>query len=275
MSTAKSILGAAIKGFKKEWPKIATGLGAGLLVVGGYLLGRETPRYEAEIQKKEEEKGEKLTVKEKLPIAAKHFAVPAGTLATGTVLTVASAVENDRRIGLGTTAAALSEIATKNLDSYKDAAKEIVGEENAEKIQQKANEKLAEEIDIKPLDEEIFGDISNETEYWCYDLFCGGKPFRTTVNKLHALENELTSRILHGGDGVSISLAEAYDEMGHEYGSIADNVGWIFDSNKSHSDVRFNVASMVKNGEPVLTIAPEVVLLTPENFSMVTYGNWR
>ena len=275
MSTAKNILGVVLKGFKKEWPKIATGLGAGLLVVGGYLVGREVPRYEAEIQRKEEEKGEKLTIKEKLPIAARHFAVPAGTLATGTVLTVASAVENDRRIGLGTTAAALSEIATKNLDSYKDAAKEIVGEENAEKIQQKANEKLAEEIDIKPLDEEIFGDISNETEYWCYDLFCGGKPFRTTVNKLHALENELTSRILHGGDGVSISLAEAYDEMGHEYGSIADNVGWIFDSNKSHSDVRFNVASMVKNGEPVLTIAPEVVLLTPENFSMVTYGNWR
>lgn len=275
MSTAKSILGAAMKGFKKEWPKIATGLGAGLLVVGGYLLGRETPRYEAEIQKKEEEKGEKLTVKEKLPIAAKHFAVPAGTLVTGTVLTVASAIENNRRIGVGATAAALSEIATKNLDNYKDAAKEIVGEENADKIQQKANEKLAEKFDINPLNDDLIASISNETEYWCYDLFCGGKPFRTTVNKLHALENELTSRILHGGDGTSISLSEAYEEMGHEYGSIADNVGWIFDSDKSHSDVRFNVSAMLKNGEPVLTIAPEVVLLTPENFSTISYSNWR
>ena len=272
---AKKIFESAMNGLKKEWPKIATGLGAGFLVIGGYLVGREVPRYKAELQRKEEEKGEALTTKEKAVTAVKHFGPAAGAIAGGTIMVLASAIENDKRLNLATGAAALSEIAsknaTKNLLDYKEAAKEVLGEEDEKKVERKAAEKKIQEYGCtcEPCD------YIPEGKVYCYDLLMGGEPFITDVNTLHAIENEIKSNILAGGEGTEISLSEAYDLMGRTRTmKMADAFGWIFDDKTSHRDVNFNIDAMVVDGKPSLTICPYVVEIDTDYFEKPVKRYW-
>lgn len=272
---AKKIFESAMSGLKKEWPKIATGLGAGLLVVGGYLVGREVPKYKEELRRKEEEKGEALTGKEKLAVGVKHFGPAAGAIASGITMVAASAIENDKRLNLATGAAALSEIAsknaTKNLLDYKEAAKEVLGEEEKKKVDEKAAGKKIQEYGCtcEPCD------YIPEGQVLCYDLFMGGEPFVTDFNTLRAIENEVKSSILAGGEGTSVSLSEAYDLMGRKYSmKAADAFGWIFDDKTSHRDVNFNIDAMVVDGKPSLTICPYVVEIDTEYFEKPVKRYW-
>lgn len=263
---AKKIIAAVGKGLKKEWPKIATGLGAGLLVVGGFLAGREVPKYEEELRKKEEEKGEKLVFKEKAKIAVKHFAAPAGTIVAGAGLTVASAIENNKRIGIGTTAAAIGEIATKNLSTYKDAVEEVVSKDDIQKIEDKITEKKLEEQNLAP---DLSGAIP-EGKVLCYDLKFKMTPFWTDYNTLKAVENECMSRIV-GGYGSSISWNEALELLGVEGTETGEVFGWIFDDKTSHREVRFNIGTAIIDGQVVLTINPNFILLDQDFFEKPAY----
>lgn len=282
MNAAKKILQAATQGLKKEWPKIATGLGAGLLVTGGFLLGREVPKYKEELKKLEEEKRAnaaenksdeenpeevRLTFKEKAVVAVRHFAAPVGTILSGTGLLIASTVENDRRIGLGTTAAALSELATKNLSTYKEAVSEVVSEENLRQIEKKVTEKKLEEAHLEPPQT----DEMPEGKALCYDLSFGRAPFYTDYNTLRAVENEITSRILAGGFGTKVSLNEMFELFGQDAVTAGEALGWVFDDRESHRMADLNVSTALMNGKAVFTISPNVVEIDPEYFQKPSY----
>lgn len=272
---AKKIFGSAMNGLKKEWPKIAAGLGAGFLVVGGYLVGREVPRYKEELKRKEEEKGEALTSKEKFVVSVKHFGPAAGAIVGGAVMVAASMIENDKRINLATGAAALSEIATKNVTKdlldYKEAAKEVLGEEEQKKLAEKAKEKKLQDYEgtCEPCD------YIPEGQVLCYDLLMGGEPFPTDFNTLRAIENEIKSRLLASGEGSMISLSEVYDLMGRKYTmKAADAVGWVFDDRPSHRDANLHIDAMIVNGKPSLTICPEVLMIDTEYFDKPYRKYW-
>lgn len=272
---AKKIFESAMNGLKKEWPKIATGLGAGLLVVGGYLVGREVPRYKEELKRKEEEKGEALTGKEKFVTGVKHFGPAAGAIASGITMVAASAIENDKRLNLATGAAALSEIAsknaTKNLLDYKEAAKEVLGEEEKKKVDEKVKEKKLQEYGCtcEPCD------YIPEGKVFCYDLLMGGEPFVTDYNTLRAIENEAKSRLLASGDGSAISLSEIYEMMGRTRTmKMADVYGWIFDDKASHRNVDFVIGAAVVDGKPSLTICPEPIEIEPDYYDKPYRKYW-
>lgn len=272
---AKKIFESAMNGLKKEWPKIATGLGAGLLVVGGYLVGREVPRYKEELKRKEEEKGEALTGKEKFVTGVKHFGPAAGAIVSGVTMVAASAIENDKRLNLATGAAALSEIAsknaTKNLLDYKEAAKEVLDEEEKKKVDEKVKEKKLQEYGCtcEPCD------YIPEGRVLCYDLHMGGEPFVTDYNTLRGIENEIKSRLLASGDGAAVTLSEAYDLMGRKYTmKAADPLGWIFDDKPSHRNVDFHIDAAIVDGKPSLTICPEVVMIEPDYYDKPYRKYW-
>lgn len=285
MNAAKKILQATLNGLKKEWPKIATGLGAGLLVTGGFLAGREVPKYKAELEKLEAEKKAKaaenadggenpeevrLTFKEKAVAAVRHFAAPVGTILSGTGLLIASTVENDRRIGLGTTAAALSELATKNLSTYKEAVSEVVGEENLKQIEKKVAEKKLEEAHLEPAQT----DVMPEGKVLCYDLAFGRAPFYTDYNTLRAVENEVTSRVLAGGYGTKVSLNEMFELLGQDAVVTGEALGWVFDDWESHRMADLNISTALMNGQAVFTICPNVVEIDPDYFSKPSYRRY-
>ena len=264
---AKKIFESAMSGLKKEWPKIATGLGAGLLVVGGYLVGREVPKYKEELKRKEEEKGEALTGKEKLAVGVKHFGPAAGAIASGITMVAASAIENDKRLNLATGAAALSEIAsknaTKNLLDYKEAAKEVLGEEEKKKVDEKVKEKKIQEYGCtyEPCDYIPQGRVK------CYDLHMGGEPFLTDYNTLRAIENDFTSLLLTKKDGSFVTLSEIYETMGRTRTmKAADPLGWVYDDDEKHHMVDLGIGSAIVDGEPALTICPEPVLIDTQYY---------
>lgn len=276
---AKKIFEMASAGLKREWPKIATGLGAGILIVGGYLVGKEVPKYKEELERRKEEKGEELTAKEKLPIAAKHFGPAIGAITGGIIMVGASMIENDKRINLATGAAALSEIAsrnaTKNLLEYKDAAKEFLSEEEQEKVQKKADQKAQERGIEEYRCSYEHCDFIPQGQTYCYDLLIPGKPFPTTYNTLRAIENEYTSLLLEKKDGASVTLSEIYEAMGREEAAkAADPLGWVYDDDPTHRVVKLHIDSAIIDGTPALTICPEAVLIDTNYYATPCRRYW-
>ena len=270
MNKTKAFLEASAKGLKKHWPKIAVGVGSAFLLVGGYLLGREVPKYKEEVAEKERMEEGKLPKKEKLKIAAKHFAAPACAIAGGTLFVTASVCENNRRAKIGATACAISELTTGNLIDYKSAAKEILGEEKEKEIEKKAEEKKLEKAVPVP-------DIPiPEGKYWCYDVVFPTEPFLTDVNELKAAQNKICGDLLEMSEGDSITMSDFYDlvrprnTVKNEDGEVLDYFGWINDNKYSHAKPDLRIGSDVKNGIPVLTIKPNAVILDPDHFEMTT-----
>lgn len=269
MNTAKAFINATAKGMKKHWPKIAVGAGSAFLLIGGYLLGREVPKYKEEVAAKEAENG-KLPKKEKVKIIAKHFAAPTCAIAGGALFVTASVCENSRRAKIGATACAISELTSSNLIDYKEAAKEILGEEKEKEIEEKAKEKKLEKATCMPKTP------IPEGMYWCYDVRFGGEPFITDVNKLKAAENKIRGDLLEMGEGDSITLNDLYDLVRDRYAvknedaSALDYFGWINDNKYSHAKPELNIGSAVKDGIPVLTIAPNAIIIDPGYFEMTS-----
>ena len=266
MGIPKAFAQTVAKGFKKHWPKVAVGAGAGLLFVGGFLLGTEVPRYKKVIEEKEEEKGEKLTTGEKVKTAVKHFAGPASAVIVGTGLILAGTRENDKRIAVGTTAAALSEVASKNLATYTEAAKEVVGEEKEKEIQNKVKEKKLA-TSLNPPDNALPNEKS-----WCYELvFNDETPFAISYNDLVTIERNAEKRLNRKGYGSAITLNEVFEEMGRAPAKAGEAFGWIYDDDPSHRSINFNIETMIRDGHPVLTICPNVLIIDRSYFEVTDF----
>lgn len=271
MNTAKAFVNASAKTLKKHWPKIAIGAGSAFLLVGGYLFGREIPKYKEEVSRKQDEAGGKLPAKEKAKIAAKHFAAPTCAVVGGTLFVTASVCESSRREKIGAAACAISELTTGNLIDYKEAAKEILGEEKEQEIEKKAEHKKLEKM--PPIPE---GPIP-EGEYWCYDVAFATEPFLTNVNKLKAAQNKICGDLLEMSEGDSITMNDFYDlvrdqnSVKNKNGEVLEYFGWINDSKYGHARPDLNIGSDVtETGIPVLTIKPNAVILDRDRFEMTT-----
>ena len=272
MKNTKMIVDAVLKGLRKHAPKIAVGVGGALLLTGGYLLGREVPKYKKEVEEKsaELEEGEKLPVKEKAKIAAKHFAAPACAIAGGTMALCLSVHENEKRIAIGTTAATalskLTEAKSKELKEYKEAVKEIVSEEDNEKIESTAVQKREESITAEALDIPPYAPAPGM--HWCKDEVFGGQWFQTDIPTLQMCEIEGMRRLQAEGYGGCITLNEIYELIGHELIGVGEVFGCVYDPQKSGKMVDIRIGSAIVNGQLILTIAPNVDIIDPDYFDV-------
>ena len=275
MSTSKAIFDAALKGLKKHGPKIAAGVGGALLLVGGYLLGREVPKYQEELKKRKEEAEGELPKKEKAKIFAKHFAAPACAIVGGALSLGASVCESERRIAMGTTAAAMSEVATRSLEDHKQAVREVLGEEKAKEIEDKVEEIRGDRIG-KSLD--IPSTPADPGKFWCVDLIFGGKWFQTDVPTLRSIENDLERSLLVEGENATVSLNDAYERMGHELIGIGEAFVWRYDYHKKNGKggkmVDLGISSRIIDGQPVITISPTVEMPDDVKWSAKEFYSW-
>lgn len=268
MKNSKAIIDAVAKVIKKHAPKIAVGIGGALLLTGGYLLGKEVPKYKREVEMAEDQYAaeigeEKLPVKAKVKIAVRHFAAPICVIAGGTAALCLSVHENEKRIAIGTSAATalskLTEIKGKELSEYKEAVKEAVGEEEQGKIESVLAKKKGEPVAVDDLDIPPYP--TEKGKYWCRDLVFGGQWFQSDVPTLEKCEIELASRLLAEGYGSSAPLNDAYDLIGHELINAGEHFGFPYDPGKGHKMVDLRIDSMISNGELILTISPDVSLI--------------
>lgn len=276
MKNSKAILNAVSNGLKKHGPKIAAGVGGVLLVVGGYLLGKEVPRYKEALEKAKENAEGELSKKEKAKIFAKHFVTPICVTAGGALCLGASVIENERRmrqLAASSTFAAVSEMATmRKLSDYKDAVKEVIGEDKATEIKEKVKEieEKREEVDLS------FPQCAPEPGMmWCRDERFGGY-FQTTVAILESAENEIARWLNSAGVGETACLNDAYKLINHEMIGAGDDLGWIFTQNiKGLKLVDLGIGSDIKNGQAILTINPKVVLLDDMKYQPEKPIKWR
>lgn len=270
MSKTERFVEAMARGLKKSWPKIAVIAGGALLAIGGYKAGLEVPRYEKEIREKEKASEEKLKKTEKAKIAAKHFVAPVCMAAAGGMLLVASICENDRRTAIGSTAVAALEATSKTFADYKEATKEVAGEETEKEIRKKVKEKCLE--NTPAVQDPPFDKVppSMQDMYWCYDLAFGGEPFLTTKYKLEKAENEIQKQVLTGEE---VTLNEAYYILGMNPVKMGESYGWKYDpEHPSSGTVDLDISTTEKNGVPVFSILPNANLIDKGFYEISNYG---
>lgn len=255
MNKAK-FLSSMLKGLTKHGPKIAAGIGGALLVAGGYLLGREVPKYQEELKKKKEETEGELPKKEKAKIFVKHFAAPVLTIAGGASTLAAAVFVSERRIARLMPAAVLSEAATSELSNYKAATKEIVGEEKVEEIEKKANDIRTDKFLASA---DLPSGLPEHGKFWCKDTLFGGAWFQTDVATLEAAENELSRRlIVECDERATVTINDAYELIGHELIGAGDKIVCRYnDKKRGYKMVDLGISSTIINGMPVITITPK------------------
>lgn len=115
-------------------PQIATGVGIAIGFLAGVTAVKATPKAIKKLEEKEEEKGEPLTLTEKVTTAGPCY-IPSTILFTaGSGLIIYAQRATTRQAAALATAYTLSE---QMLQEYKEAAREIVGENKEKEITDK------------------------------------------------------------------------------------------------------------------------------------------
>lgn len=242
----------------KHSPEILTGIGIAGMVTTTILAVRATPRaltlIEEEKKRQNEERAKvaedngddkfvevtKLKPLEVVKTTWKCY-IPAavvGVSAAGCLIG-ASRVNLKRNAALAT-AYTLSETAFKE---YQEKVVETIGEKKEQAVRDSiAKDKL--EKDPVGQKEIIIVEKGNTL---CYDAITG-RYFKSDIDKIKKVENELNSRMLRTD---YISLNEFYNEIGLSSTSIGDDLGWRVD--RGNIDVFFS-SQLASDGTPCLVI---------------------
>lgn len=214
-----TIMKSAQLWMSKHSPEILTGLGIAGMVTTTVLAVGATPKALKLIKKKKEEMElepeEKLTVVETVKTAWKPY-IPAAVTGTVSVacLVGASSV-NARRNAALAAAYHLSETA---LSEYKEKVIETIGKNKEKNIRDRVDKARVDRN--PPNDKEII--LTGDGDTLCYD-YHSGRYFKTSIDKLKKIENELNARLLRED---YISLNDFYDELGLSYTQLGDDLGW-------------------------------------------------
>lgn len=214
-----TIMKSAQLWMSKHSPEILTGLGIAGMVTTTVLAVGATPKALKLIKKKKEEMElepeEKLTVVETVKTAWKPY-IPAAVTGTVSVacLVGASSV-NARRNAALAAAYHLSETA---LSEYKEKVIETIGKNKEKNVRDRVDKARVDRN--PPNDKEII--LTGDGDTLCYD-YHSGRYFKTSIDKLKKIENELNARLLRED---YISLNDFYDELGLSYTQLGDDLGW-------------------------------------------------
>ena len=206
----------------KHSPEILTGLGIAGMLTTTVLAVKATPKATKLIEKKKEELGlkdeDKLTVAETVKAAWKPY-IPVAI--TGTVSTAcligASSVHLRRNAAL----AAAYHLSETALTEYKEKVVETIGKNKEKTVRDKLNESRVEKN--PPTDNNVI--ITGDGDTLCFD-YHSGQYFKTSIDKLRKVENELNARLLRED---YISLNDFYDEIGLPFTQIGSDLGWHVD----------------------------------------------
>ena len=184
-------------------PELLTGLGVTGMIATTILAVRTTPKALQLIEDRERETGETLTKFEVIGITWKCYlpCIVTGVVSTSCIIGASSV--NARRNAALATAYTLSETALKG---YREKVIETLGEEKDKEIRDSVSKDKLEKAHLNK------GDviITNKGNTLCLDAEFG-RLFRSDVDKIKRIENELNRRML---TEMYISLNDFYYELG-------------------------------------------------------------
>lgn len=229
---------------KKHISGILIAVGVTGMISAGVLAVAETPKaIRLMEEKKVSEDKEKLTAKEMVKTTWKCYIPAAVTYALSVTCIICACSVQSRRSAALATACSLSETA---LIEYKNKVKETIGEKKETAIRD-AIAKDRIESDPVSVKEIVFTDSGNTL---CYEVL-SGRYFRSDIEKLRRVENELNKRML---SEMYISLNELYYEIDSKDLpgiKIGDLLGWNLEKGMIHFEFS---SQLTDNGVPCLVL---------------------
>lgn len=223
-------LGRIIAEFcKKHSTKILTGVGVAGTAVTGYLAWTLRPKYDKAVEKKEKEKGAKLTTKEKVITAIPYALPPIATGIAGSASVISAEICNtniQRSLTESATAVATA------YSMYRSASKEIYGADAEENIMEKVYSCPDDWVITEPncfSPKELIGSLDTEERLFFDDY--SRRYFRSSLGKVQDAMSALQHDILLGGAPLAkwYELNGIYDQLPMEDRVAMDNLGWAQD----------------------------------------------
>lgn len=221
--------------------EILTGLGIGCFTYASIAAARYAPyAIKALEEKKKEECTEDLPVKDMVKSVVPYALPSALYLMAGGILIIKA---TDIHIKKETAAMAAYTLLSETTRDYKNKVREVLGEQKEKKV----DEAVAKEALVKnPVsNNEII--ITGKGDTLCYEKI-SGRYFRSDIEKLRKIENELNRRMM---DTTFISLNELYLHMGLNPVTLGDELGW--DIGRGLISMSFS-AQLTDDGEPCLVV---------------------
>lgn len=224
----------------KRGPEILTGIGIGGMISSIALTAKIAPKVSRLMEQAEEEKGEKLTLKEKFKIAWKPCLPIAVTAGTSTACLIgASTVSSKRNAALATA----YQITSNAFAEYKEQVVETIGEKKEKVIKEKvADKKLAKD---PVTNSQVI--ITERGNTLCYDTI-SGRYFKSDMDIIRKAENMLNRRLINE---MYVSLNEFYDEIGLKPTKQGNDLGWNMDEGYVSLDLSSHIAD---DGTPCLVV---------------------
>ena len=225
----------------KHGPEILTGIGIAGMVTSTVLAVRATPKAIQLLEEEADNKGDELTVPEKIKTCWKCYIPTAVTsVASITCLIGASSVNSKRNAAL----AAAYNISTAALTEYKDKVIETVGEKKERAIR---DEIAKDKIEKNPVHtKEVI--MTGKGKTLCYDgIF--GRYFESDMDTIRRALNTINREIIHGD--MYASLNDFYDAIGIGPIRIGNELGWNIDDGEI--DVDFS-AQLTDDGIPCIVL---------------------
>ena len=227
-------------GVVKHSPEILTGIGIAGMITTTVLAVKATPKAIKLIELAKEEKEDELTKTEVIKAAWKPYIPAAVTGAMSVACLVGGSSVHARRNAALMTA---YQISTTALNDYKEAALEVVGEEQVKMVKDKVAKKKVEENPVKNTEVVITG----KGKTLCYDEQ-GGRYFESDPELIKKAENIINKKLINE---MYVSLNELYDEIGLRRTKLGDNLGWNIDDGLL--EIEFS-AQLSDDDQPCLVI---------------------
>lgn len=235
----------------KHSPEILTGIGIAGWFTAAILVGKATPKALQKLDDAEYEKGEELTVPEKVKATWKCY-VPAVALgATSTACLIGASRQNFKRNAALATAYKLTETA---FTEYKEKVVETIGEKKEKTIRQQI---VKDKLDNDPVEKKKVY-ITGNGSHLCYDVLLKNY-FESDMESIKTAINNVNYQML---SQQYISVNDLYYELGVKEGAgkIGDRLGWNI---SKHGMVEIDVDVMLTpDGKPCITLE---YLVEPES----------
>lgn len=211
LKPVKSVASYVFKGARKHSPEILTAIGIVGMVTTVVMAVNATPKA---LEKISEDHPDGCTKVEVVKSAWKFYIPTAVTGACSIACIVGATRINLKRNAALATAYTLSEAFAKE---YKENVIEAVGEKKAAEINENIAKKRIENVELNK------NDISSGDETtWFFDPY-SGRPFKSSMNRLAKIQNEINNLILTES---YISLNELYYKVGLDTTKSGDQLGW-------------------------------------------------
>lgn len=225
----------------KHSPEILVGLGIAGWIGTTITAAKATPKALQKLDDAEYEKGEKLTIPEKVKVTWKLY-IPAIALGTAsTACLIGASRQNLKRNAALATAYKLTETA---FSEYKEKVVETLGEKKEKQVREKV---IKDRLEKTPVDNTKVI-ITGKGDVLCCDVVFG-QYFRSNMETIKKAINDVNYRML--GEQY-VSLNDLYDELGVPRIEIGDSLGWNI---SKHGMVEIDVDTQLSSdNEPCITL---------------------